>query len=187
MLSVGDILLAHLSDIFIYPILSYLSHFVMDLSVHPSVHPSLCKLFTFLAHLSELMTQVSFSDKNLPIAVVIIGFVVKKISHFHLLLQNHWVKFNQTFYTKHPWGKGFKIVYLNIKIQHPHNFQKYQTKHFLHIIASSFPSNIELSKQKTKHHQSKTFRYIKKLHREHCFVFFVNKRNKWGFFVFLIN
>ena len=47
----------------------------------------------FLAHLS-------FSDRLLSVVRLSVNF-----SHFHLLLQNHWADFNQTWY-KAPLGEG---------------------------------------------------------------------------------
>ena len=41
--------------------------------------------------------QVSFSDQNLSVVVVVIVLVVN-FSYFHLLLQNHWANFNQTWH-----------------------------------------------------------------------------------------
>ena len=43
----------------------------------------------------EPQAQVSFSDHNLSVVVVI---AVVNFSHFHLLLQNHWANFNQTWH-----------------------------------------------------------------------------------------
>ena len=48
----------------------------------------------------EPKTPVSFSDQNLSVVVVVVVVVVN-FSHFHLLLQNHWANFNQT------WHKSF--------------------------------------------------------------------------------
>ena len=39
-------------------------------------------------------TQVSFSDHNLSMSVIVV--VVVNFSHFLLLLHNHWTNFNQT-------------------------------------------------------------------------------------------
>ena len=53
----------------------------------------------------EPKAQVSFSDQNLSVVVVVIVDVVVIFSHFHLLLQNHWPNFNQTWH-KASFGKG---------------------------------------------------------------------------------
>ena len=45
----------------------------------------------------ELKAQVSFSNQNLFVVVIVVGVVVN-FSHFHLLLQNHWANFNQTWH-----------------------------------------------------------------------------------------
>ena len=42
----------------------------------------------------ESKTQVSFSDQNLSLVVV----VVVNFSHFRLLLQNHWANFKRTYH-----------------------------------------------------------------------------------------
>ena len=42
----------------------------------------------------EPKAQVSFSDQNLSVGIV----VVVNFSHFHLLLQNYWANFNQTWH-----------------------------------------------------------------------------------------
>ena len=45
----------------------------------------------------EPKAQVSFSDQNLSASVVVVVVVaVVNFSYFHVLLQNHWVNFNQT-------------------------------------------------------------------------------------------
>ena len=51
----------------------------------------------------EPKTQVSFSDQNSSVAVVVV--VVVNFSHFHVLLQNHWANFNQTWH-KTSLGEG---------------------------------------------------------------------------------
>ena len=53
----------------------------------------------------ELKAQVSFSDQNCPVSVVIVVVVGVNFSHFHLLLQNHWPNFNQTWH-KASFGEG---------------------------------------------------------------------------------
>ena len=52
----------------------------------------------------ELKAQVSFSNQNLFVVVIVVGVVVN-FSHFHLLLQNHWANFNQTWH-KASLGEG---------------------------------------------------------------------------------
>ena len=51
---------------------------------------------------------MNFSDQNCPLSVVVVVEVVvvvvvaigvvENFSHFHLLLQNHWANFNQTWH-----------------------------------------------------------------------------------------
>ena len=59
----------------------------------------------------EPKAQVSFSDQNLSVivfGVIVHGIgigVVLNFSHFHLLLQNHWANFNQTWH-KASLGEG---------------------------------------------------------------------------------
>ena len=59
-------------------------------------------LSTFLAHPSRKLNS-AFLIKICPLCVIVIvvGVVVENFSHFHLLLKNHWVNFNQT------WHKAF--------------------------------------------------------------------------------
>ena len=57
---------------------------------------------SFLAHLSRRL-KWAFLIKICPLSVVVV--VVVNFSHFHLLLQNHWANFNQTWH-KAPLGKG---------------------------------------------------------------------------------
>ena len=54
---------------------------------------------TFSAHLSRRL-KCAFPIKICPLSVVVVVFVVVVInfSHFHLLLQNHWANFNQTWH-----------------------------------------------------------------------------------------
>ena len=52
----------------------------------------------------ELKAQVSFSDQNLSVVVVAVVVVVN-FSYFHLLLQNRWANFYQTWH-KASLGKG---------------------------------------------------------------------------------
>ena len=55
---------------------------------------------TFLAHLSRRL-KWAFLIKICPLSVV----VIVNFSHFHLLLQNHWANFNQTWH-KASLGEG---------------------------------------------------------------------------------
>ena len=62
---------------------------------------SLCPIFildSFFAHLSQNLSVVHCCH-------VIVFHVVVNFSHFHLLLQNHWANFNQTWH-KVSLGKG---------------------------------------------------------------------------------
>ena len=69
--------------------------------------------WVFLAHLSQKLKR-AFLIKICPLSVVVVvvvGFIVVVVvnfSHFHLLLQNHWVNFNQTWH-KHLWVKGIQV------------------------------------------------------------------------------
>ena len=51
-------------------------------------------------YLAHLKAQVSFSDRLLSVVRLTIC-----LSHFHLLLQNHWANFNQTWH-KASLGEG---------------------------------------------------------------------------------
>ena len=56
----------------------------------------------------ELKAQVSFSDHLSSGACLSVRLSVclsVNFSHFHLLLQNHWANFNQTWH-KASWGEG---------------------------------------------------------------------------------
>ena len=56
---------------------------------------------SFLTHLSQML-RWAFLIKICPLSVIV---VVVNFSHFHLLLQNHWANFNQT------WHKvGIQVV-----------------------------------------------------------------------------
>ena len=69
---------------------------------------------SFLAHLSQRL-KWAFLIKICPLSVVVVVVVVVvgvavNFSHFHLLLQNHWANFNQTWHKlKHPWAKGIQV------------------------------------------------------------------------------
>ena len=60
----------------------------------------------FLAHLSRRL-KWAFLIKICPLSVVVVVVIVVVVnfSHFHLLLQNHWANFNQTWH-KASLGKG---------------------------------------------------------------------------------
>jgi hypothetical protein len=59
----------------------------------------------------ELKAQVSYSDCWLSVVRLSVSPSVCKLSHFRLLLQNHWANFNQTWH-RSSFGEGFQ-VYLN--------------------------------------------------------------------------
>ena len=59
--------------------------------------------YSFLAHMSRRL-KWAFLIKICPLSVVVVGIVVN-FSHFHLLLQNHWVSFNQTWHNA-SFGEG---------------------------------------------------------------------------------
>jgi hypothetical protein len=52
----------------------------------------------------ELKAQVSYSDRLLSV----VRPSVRKLLHFRLLLQNHWVNFNQTWH-KSSLGEGIQV------------------------------------------------------------------------------
>ena len=56
-------------------------------------------IFSIYFSSPEPKAQMSFSDQNLSIVVVV------NFSHFHILLQNHWANFNQTWHKAYL-GKG---------------------------------------------------------------------------------
>ena len=60
----------------------------------------------------EPKAQMSFSNQNCPLSVVVV--VVVNFSNFHLLLQNHWAIFNQTLH-KAPLGEGDSSFFFQIK------------------------------------------------------------------------
>ena len=64
-----------------------------------------CRLFTFLAHLSQ-----RFFDQNLSVFVVVVIGVVLNYSHFHHLLQNQWANFSQTLHNA-SLGEGDSILF----------------------------------------------------------------------------
>ena len=67
-------------------------------------------IYSFLAHLSRRL-KWAFLIKICPLSVVVVVVVavvvvvVVNFSHFHLLLQNHWANFNQTWH-KASLGEG---------------------------------------------------------------------------------
>ena len=63
-------------------------------TVGKTVRISTCLPFISLP---EPKAQVSFSDQNLVVVVVVVVVVVNFL-YFHLLLQNHWTNFNQTWH-----------------------------------------------------------------------------------------
>ena len=69
--------------------------------------------------LPKLKAQVSFSDQNLSVVIVVVVVVVINFSHFHLLLQNLWAIFNQTWH-KHLWVKGIQVC----SNEGPHSFPR---------------------------------------------------------------
>ena len=65
-------------------------------------------IFSFVFSSPELKAQVSFSDHLSSVVCPSVCLSVRpsvKFSHFHLLLQNHWTNFNQTWH-KASLGKG---------------------------------------------------------------------------------
>ena len=64
--------------------------------------------FTDIYNSPEPKTQVNISDQDLSVVRRCFHFshwCCCKLSHFYLLLQNHWVNFNQTWH-KAPLGEG---------------------------------------------------------------------------------
>ena len=77
-------------------ILLYISQYVLkfhDTRIKPKLPPY------FLAHLSRRLKW----DLSVVVVVIVVNF-----SHFHLLLQNHWANFNQTWH-KAFWMKGIQV------------------------------------------------------------------------------
>ena len=63
----------------------------------------------FLAQLSRRL-KWAFPNKICPLSVVVVVVVVVNFSHFHLLLQNQWANFNQSWH-KASLGKGDSSLY----------------------------------------------------------------------------
>ena len=98
--------------------LSLLYYFVLDFRTGGS---ALCRfrlrfdgIFVLLFFFSslELKAQVSFSDPLssvvcLPVRPSVLPSL--KFSHFHLLFQNHWANFKQSWHKVYPWVKEIKL------------------------------------------------------------------------------
>ena len=68
---------------------------------------SLCRTLSALLSSTEPRLKKAFLIKVCPLSVVVVDVVVVVVnfSHFHLLLQNHWANFNQT-WNKVSLGEG---------------------------------------------------------------------------------
>ena len=82
--------------------------FIQDVVLPPALSAekagSMEVIFLFLAHLNRRL-KWAFLIKICPLFVVVVVVVVVNFSHFHLLLQNHWANFNQTWH-KTSLGEG---------------------------------------------------------------------------------
>ena len=76
-------------------------------------------------------SQVSFSVQNLSVVVVVVSVVVNFL-HFHLLFQNHWANFNQTWH-KASLGEGDSSL-LKWRAPHPCDIQVWSNENLNHWI-----------------------------------------------------